>query len=110
MFIVLTVWSADEITLAEAIITFLFFFLLIGLAFAADKINERKKKRKIRREEEAQMQEDSMSGVIGTIGIESRSKGSKDSVLSLVKFNELLEAERKGKIRGGAHGADLSAG
>ena len=53
----LTVWSADEITLAEAIITFLFFFLLIGLAFAADKINERKKKKKARMEEGARMQE-----------------------------------------------------
>ena len=89
MFIVLTVWSADEITLAEAIITFLFFFLLIGLAFAAAKINERKKKRKAVREEEARMHEASQSGGFGTprSADGSRSKAGKDSVLSLMKFN-----------------------
>ncbi len=50
MYIVLKVWSDGEIEIAEAILTFLFFFILIGLAFLADKLNERKRNRKARRE------------------------------------------------------------
>ena len=37
LFICLSVWTPDEITLVEAVLTFGFFFVLIVLAFAADK-------------------------------------------------------------------------
>ena len=57
MYIVLQVWSKGVIEVPEAVITFLFFFLLLGLAFMADKINEKRRKRRARREEEARMQE-----------------------------------------------------
>lgn len=47
LFIVLAVWTEDRITIAEAIITLTFFFILVALAYIADKINEyRMKKRK----------------------------------------------------------------
>lgn len=45
LFIVLSVWTPDQVTMVEAILTFGFFFLLIILAYAADKYNERKKDR-----------------------------------------------------------------
>ena len=45
LFICLSVWTKDEITLAEAWITFGFFIVLIVAAYIADKINERKKKK-----------------------------------------------------------------
>ena len=57
MYIVLQVWSKGVIEVPEAVITFLFFFLLLALAFMADKINEKRRKRRARREEEARMQE-----------------------------------------------------
>jgi len=40
LFICLGVWTKDRITLIEAILTFLMFFLLIGAAYTADKVNE----------------------------------------------------------------------
>jgi solute carrier family 8 (sodium/calcium exchanger) len=43
LFIVLGVWTKDQVTMVEAVLTFGFFFVLIILAYAADKINERKK-------------------------------------------------------------------
>jgi solute carrier family 8 (sodium/calcium exchanger) len=45
MFIVLKVWSPDVVEIAEAILTLVFFILLVVLAFAADKYNEIKKKK-----------------------------------------------------------------
>lgn len=45
MFIVLKVWSPDVVEIAEAVLTLVFFILLVVLAFAADKYNEIKKKR-----------------------------------------------------------------
>ena len=45
LFIVLSVWSKDEIELAEAILTLVFFILLVILAFSADRYNAYKKKK-----------------------------------------------------------------
>lgn len=45
MFIVLKLWSPDEVEIAEAILTLVFFILLVVLAFSADKYNEHKKKK-----------------------------------------------------------------
>ena len=45
LYIVLAVWSKDYIELAEAILTLVFFILLVILAFAADKYNAYKKKK-----------------------------------------------------------------
>ena len=45
MFIVLKVWSADYVEIAEAVLTLVFFVILVVLAFAADKYNEIKKKK-----------------------------------------------------------------
>jgi solute carrier family 8 (sodium/calcium exchanger) len=45
LYIVLGLNSKDEVTFSEAIITFIFFFILVILAFIADKYNERKKAR-----------------------------------------------------------------
>lgn len=39
-----------------------------------------------------------------------RGKPVKNTVLSLLKFNELLEAERKGKVRRGSNAVDITAG
>ena len=39
MYIVLKLWTEDEITIEEAIITFIFFFILIGSAYGCDKCN-----------------------------------------------------------------------
>ena len=43
LYITLAVWSPDEIELAEAILTLVFFLLLVVLAFSADKYNAYKK-------------------------------------------------------------------
>ena len=51
MFIVLQIWTPGYVTLIEASLTFFFFFLLICLAFTADKINAIKKKREASDEE-----------------------------------------------------------
>lgn len=45
MFIVLKVWSPDVVEIGEAILTLIFFILLVVLAFAADKYNSIKKKK-----------------------------------------------------------------
>ena len=45
LYITLAVWSVDKIELVEAILTFVFFLLLVILAFAADKYNSFKKKK-----------------------------------------------------------------
>ena len=45
MIIVLKVWSPNEVEIAEAVLTLLFFVILIVLAFMADKWNELKKKK-----------------------------------------------------------------
>ena len=45
LYITLAVWSPDEIELAEAILTLVFFLLLVILAFSADKYNAYKKKK-----------------------------------------------------------------
>ena len=45
LFIVLKVWSKDEIEIVEAVLTLLFFIILIVLAFVADKYNAYKKKK-----------------------------------------------------------------
>eukprot|EP00351_Strombidinopsis_sp_SopsisLIS2011_P002470 CAMPEP_0116885442 /NCGR_PEP_ID=MMETSP0463-20121206/18792_1 /TAXON_ID=181622 /ORGANISM="Strombidinopsis sp, Strain SopsisLIS2011" /LENGTH=73 /DNA_ID=CAMNT_0004543867 /DNA_START=632 /DNA_END=853 /DNA_ORIENTATION=+ len=44
MFVCLVVWTPEVITLPEALLTLSYFFLLIFLAYIADKINERQKK------------------------------------------------------------------
>lgn len=47
MYIVLAQWTEDQVTIAEAIITLSFFFVLVSLAFIADRINAwRMKKQK----------------------------------------------------------------
>ena len=45
LYITLAVWSPDEIELAEAILTLVFFLLLVILAFSADKYNAYKKQK-----------------------------------------------------------------
>lgn len=45
MMIVLVLWSPDKVEIAEAVITLIFFIILITLAFAADKYNAYKKKK-----------------------------------------------------------------
>lgn len=45
LFIVLKVWSPDKIEIVEAVLTLLFFVILIVLAFVADKYNAYKKKK-----------------------------------------------------------------
>lgn len=43
MYICLSVTSEGEVTVTEACLTFAFFFILLGLAFCADKYNQHKK-------------------------------------------------------------------
>ncbi len=52
------------------------------------------------------MHEASNSGGFGTprVGEGQKHKGADNTVLSLIKFNELLEAEKKGKLRRGDEG------
>lgn len=45
MFIVLVVWTPDEIEIIEAVFTLAFFILLVILAFIADRYNAYKKKK-----------------------------------------------------------------
>lgn len=45
LFIVLKVWTPDQVTIAEAVLTILFFIILIILAFMADRFNAYKKKK-----------------------------------------------------------------
>lgn len=42
LFVVVKVWTPDYITLTEALITFVLFFLLIGAAYGADRYRARK--------------------------------------------------------------------
>ena len=51
MLIVLEVWTPQHVTIPEAVLTLIFFVLLIVLAFAADKYNEKKLKRLETKEE-----------------------------------------------------------
>ena len=46
LYICLAVWTEDEITIPEAVLTLSFFFVLVTLAYIADKINEIRRKRK----------------------------------------------------------------
>jgi solute carrier family 8 (sodium/calcium exchanger) len=46
LYIVLAVWTEDRVTIAEAIITLTFFFILVALAYIADKINEHRIKKR----------------------------------------------------------------
>ena len=39
LYICLAVWTKDQVTIPEAVLTLIFFFLLVILAFSADKIN-----------------------------------------------------------------------
>jgi solute carrier family 8 (sodium/calcium exchanger) len=43
LYVCLTVNSPDEVTITEAVLTFSYFIVLLVLAFAADKYNQRKK-------------------------------------------------------------------
>lgn len=43
LYICLAVVSEGEVTISEAVLTFAYFFILLGLAFAADKYNQAKK-------------------------------------------------------------------
>ena len=45
LLIVLSVWSPHEVEIAEAVVTLVFFILLIVLAFSADRYNAYKKKK-----------------------------------------------------------------
>ena len=42
LLIILTATTPNEIDITEAVLTFVYFVILVGLAFAADKYNERK--------------------------------------------------------------------
>jgi len=46
LYICLALWTEDRVTIPEAILTLTFFFILVVLAFSADKINERRLKSK----------------------------------------------------------------
>ena len=46
MYICLEVWTAEIVTVTEAWLTLFFFFLLVGTAFAADKMTESVEKKK----------------------------------------------------------------
>lgn len=46
LYICLSVWTEDRVTIPEAILTLSFFFILVFLAFAADKVNEKRMKNK----------------------------------------------------------------
>ncbi len=71
MYIVLQIWTPGFVTIVEAALTFSFFILLIVLAFTADKINERKKKREAsedeRQKEKVKMQVMTSKGVLRDI-------------------------------------------
>ncbi len=43
LYIVLMLWTPGFITMAEAVLTLAFFFILVGIAFMADKINSKRK-------------------------------------------------------------------
>jgi solute carrier family 8 (sodium/calcium exchanger) len=45
LYIVLEVWSEGKIEIAEAVLTFLFFPIFVGVAYIADKINQHKRKK-----------------------------------------------------------------
>jgi len=51
MYVCLEVNSPDVVSLTEAWLTFFFFFLLVGLAFAFDKLQQNKDKNKMSQEE-----------------------------------------------------------
>jgi len=46
LYVCLSAWTPDEITLPEAVLTFGFFLVLVALAYAADRYNEYKKKKR----------------------------------------------------------------
>lgn len=60
MFIVLKLWSPDEVEIAEAVLTLVFFILLVVLAFMADKYNDYKKK-KLEREQNKDAQKEGVT-------------------------------------------------
>ena len=56
MYYCLSISTPDEVTTTEAYWTFGYFFILLILAFSADKFNQRKKKRMDKAEDERQKQ------------------------------------------------------
>lgn len=52
MYVVLNIWTEGEITVEEAVITFVLFFVLIALAFLADRLNARRKRKRKKKEQE----------------------------------------------------------
>ena len=58
----LQLWTKEVITIAESILTLCFFFILIILAFGADKYNERKKKRAAEKEGKVEGTDDLLKG------------------------------------------------
>lgn len=58
LYICLSIWTPEKITLAEAILTLCFFFLLVLLAYGADKYNEKKMKSRESVEEKKQRELD----------------------------------------------------
>ena len=47
LYLCLKVFSVDEITLFEAIMTFSFFFILLIIAYCADRLNKKLQKKKV---------------------------------------------------------------
>ena len=97
MYVVLKVWSEGEVTLPEAVITFIFFFLLLGMAFLADKLNERR-----RRKHSSSSSEKPLDQSKASVAFESPrqfdSSRQELQPLSVARLSRLLERERTGRL------------
>lgn len=66
MFICLQLWSKGEIEIAEAILTFLFFIILVVSAYVADRVNACRMKRK----RKAEGKEEEVEGIQNNFNLE----------------------------------------
>lgn len=93
MFIVLKIWTPNVVKIEEAILTLIFFILLVVLAFAADRYNSIKKKKLAKENNESPEKDgitrDEFYRIVGVKN--SQNKDNKNKQKDLKNEKEILE-------------------
>ncbi len=106
MYIVLQQWTEGEITIPEALITFFLFFVLIGLAFLADRLNSRRKKRLKKLEDESKLPD--ASHPFGSPRSMDSGRPRPSEKLEVERLMKLLKKERQERLTDQSH-EDITA-
>ena len=93
MFIVLKIWTPNVVKIEEAILTLIFFILLVVLAFAADRYNSIKKKKLAKENNESPEKDgitrDEFYRIVGVKN--SKNKDNKNKQKEIKNEKEILE-------------------